>query len=268
MFFTLSKILWFFLAPLNVAIFLICAAMVLLHYGRRRWATWAGMGCCAVLVIFAVLPTGYMMTRTLESRYAMPDPMPARVDGIILLGGVLDSDIGFTRGVPQMGDTADRLTTFANLAYKYPRAKLVYSSGLGTLSQSGTPEGAMATAALAELGFNPHGRLVVEDQARTTFENASLSKALVQPKPGEVWLMVTSAWHLPRAVGVFNAAGWPVVPIPSDWRTVDGTHSYSFLTNLALSHLAIKEWGGRALYTLTGKWSNTVDLPAETQSQP
>ncbi|HEY8962838.1 MAG TPA: YdcF family protein [Alphaproteobacteria bacterium] len=255
MFFLLSKILMFFLAPLNVAIFLICAAMVCLYLGRRKYAQWAGMACCAVLVVFAVLPTGPVLMKFLETRYVAPDPLPRRVDGIILLGGVLDSDIGMSHGVPQMDATADRLIAFANLAYRYPYARLVYSSGLGNLSQTGTPEGAMAVDALETIGFRAGRRLVVEDQARTTYENAKLSKELVHPQPGQTWLIVTSAWHMPRAMGVFAAADWPVVPVPTDWRT-GGKTGGGFLYNLTMSHLAIKELGGIVLYAVTGKWAS------------
>jgi len=267
MFFVLSKILWFFLQPLNVAIILICGAMAALKLGRRKWATWMGMGCCAVLVVFAVLPTGPLLTHYLETRYGAPDPMPRRVDGIILLGGVLDSETGMDHGVPQIAANAGRLITFANLAYKYPRAKLIYSSGIGTVRQQGVPEADMATAALASIGARFGNRLAIEPQARTTYENAVYSKKIAQPREGQVWLVVTSAWHMPRTLGVFEAEGWHVIPAPGDWRTGESL-SYGpggFLSNLAMSHLAIKEVAGIALYGLTGKWkpySSTV-IPAK-----
>jgi len=274
MFFALSKILWFFLQPLNVAILLICGAMLALHFGRRRWATWMGMGCCAVLVIFAVLPTGYVLTQFLESRYAAPDPLPRHVDGIIMLGGVLDSDIGLAHGEPQMGGTAERLITFANLGYRYRGARLIFSSGLGNLRQNGTSEGSMAAQALSDIGFNPGRRLIIEDQSRTTYENALLSRALAKPQNGQTWLMVTSAWHMPRAMGVFEKQGWHVIPVPTDFRTGGEGRSIwrygpgGFLDNLSMSHLALKELGGIAFYALSGKWTtpHAMDAtPAQVQ---
>src|SRR5690606_15069884 len=113
-----------------------------------------------------------------------PNPMPRPVHGIIVLGGAIDSDMGLHHGTPQLGATADRVAAFVDLGRQYPWAKLVYSSGQGSLSQSGTPEAQMAREVLAGFGFNPGRRLIIEDASRTTYENAVLSLEKVQPKPG------------------------------------------------------------------------------------
>lgn len=258
----MTDFLWFLLAPLNMAVILICAAMLCLHLGRRKYATRFGMATCAVLIVFAVLPIGYFLTKALESRYSSPETMPKNVAGIIVLGGIADTDIGLSRGTPQLGDSSDRLIQFANLATRYPRAKLVFTGG--TSSGTGTPEADMALDALKSIGFNPRGRLLTENASTNTYENVKNAKEIANPKDGETWLMVTSAYHMPRAMGAFAANDWIVTPIPTDYRTGGDSAKNSFLENITLSHISIKEILGTIAYGLTGKWK---PQPKVTQNQ-
>lgn len=258
MFFVLSKLLWALLSPLNVVIILLTAAMLAIYLKRNKIARLLGFAAWAVLMVFGVLPTGSVLMKFLESRYEVPNPMPWRVDGIIVLGGTIDTDIGLSRGAPQLDGTIDRLTTFIGLARRYPRAKLVFTAGIGAVDQSGVAEGQMIGDVLRRMNFNPGRRLMIDDRARTTYENALYGKELARPKPGQTWLLVTSASHLPRAVGVFKKLDWPVIAIPSDYQT-DGTIRWlagpsGFLGNMALSHMALKEMLGILAYGLTGKW--------------
>lgn len=256
MFFILSKILWFFVAPFNLGLSLLTGAMIAMYLKRAQLARVCGIAAWCVLIVFGVLPTGQLMMRSLESQYSVPTDIK-RVNGIIMLGGVMDTDIGLSRGNAQMISTADRLTTFVALGRQYAGAKMVFTSGQGSIAQDGVPEGQMVRDALSALGFKPGQRLVIEDQSRNTWENAVLSKDLVKPKDGQTWLLVTSASHMPRAVGVFKKAGWDVLPYPSDYVTAGpgGKTVTTFLTNMQMSHTALKEYIGIAVYALTGKWS-------------
>lgn len=257
----MTDFLWFLIAPLNLAIICICAAMLCLKVGRRKYATRFGMATCAVLVVFAVLPVGYYLTAALESRYTAPEKMPNRVAGIVVLGGIANTDIGLTHGTPQLGDAADRLTQFAALAAKYPYAKLVFTGG--TASGTGTPEADMANDALKSVGLNTRRRLITENASTNTYENVKFTYDMVQPKPDETWLMVTSAYHMPRAMGAFAANGWNVIPVPSDFRTGGNAPQTTFLENITLSHIALKEILGTAAYALTGRWSKQ---PAQAEA--
>lgn len=252
MFFVLSKIVWFILAPLNVALILLTGAMLAMTFKYNRIARRLGIAAFVVLFVFAVLPTGPLLIRYLETRHPAPADIPRPVQGIIALGYGFDADQGFRHGDPQLTGGADRITTFMKLGRDYPWAKLVYTGGQGSLAQSGTPEAAMIRPFLKNLGFNPGRRLVTEDASRTTYENAQRSRELVKPKPGDRWLLVTSAWHMPRALGAFNAAGWAVTPYPTDYLM---PARYDFIGNLQLSHIAIKEIIGIAGYSATGRWS-------------
>jgi uncharacterized SAM-binding protein YcdF (DUF218 family) len=257
MMFALSKILWFLLAPFNLALFALTGAMIAMSRAHHKLARRLGVLAFALFIVFGVLPVGQVAVHYLETRYAAPDPMPARVAGVIVLGGALDTAQGRVHGAPQLLASADRINTFVALARKYPSAKLVYTGGIGDLSQKGVPEGGMIRDVLKDYGYFPAWRLSVEDQSRTTAENAALTKAMVNPKPGQTWLLVTSAWHMPRALGAFRAAGWDVVPVPADYLTGGDTHP-DFLGNMTLSQLAAKEVLGIAAYALTGKWTSHV----------
>ncbi len=255
MMFVASKMLWFLLAPFNLALFALTGAMIAMALHRPHLARKLGILSFVILLVFAVLPTGRVLVHALESRYPMPDPMPPRVSGIILLGGALETAQGTMYGTPQLKSSADRINQFVTLARRYPRARLVFTGGVGELGGGGTPEGAMIRDMLGTYGFYPGARLSVEDRSRTTAENVTLTKAMMQPRDDQVWLLVTSAWHMPRSVGAFRAQGWNVTPAPADYLT-GGDQRLSFLDNLTLSHVAVKEIIGIAAYAITGKWTN------------
>ncbi|MET0257687.1 MAG: YdcF family protein, partial [Methylobacterium sp.] len=100
-------------------------------------------------------------------------------------------------------------------------------------------------------------RLVLEDRSRTTRENALLTRELLQPQSGQVWLLVTSAAHMPRSVGCFRAAGFDVLPYPTDYQTPGGASiwepSSATVRNVEKVHFAIREYLGLVAYRLTGK---------------
>lgn len=259
MFFFLSKFLAPLLSPLTVATLLLTGAMIAMREKRMKLARRLGIASWAVLIVFGVLPVGQVMIAGLESRYSIPAELPRRVDGIIVLGGMIDTDIGLKYGVPQLQGTVDRLTTFVDLGRRYPSAKLVFTSGIARVDQKGIPEGQMARQILENWRFTPGHRLVIEDKSRNTYENALFSRPLAEPKEGQTWLLVTSASHMPRAVGVFEKQNWRVVPVPADFQSDGklrwGIGGNSILNNMMLSYVAIKEYAGIAAYALTGKWS-------------
>jgi len=254
MFFVLSKILWFILAPFNLALILLTGAMLAMALKYHRIARRLGIAAFAILFLFGVLPTGPLLTHYLETRYPLPAAIERPVHGIILLGGAIDTGQGLTHGAPQLKSTADRITTFATLGRQYPWARLVFTGGDGSLTQNEGREGDLIRPVLATIGFTPGKRLRIENASRTTAENAAYTKDLMQPKAGERWLLVTSASHMPRAIGAFNAVGWTVIPYPSDFLTPG---RQDFLGNMQLSHVALKEMLGIAAYAGTGSWSKT-----------
>ena len=112
----------------------------------------------------------------------------------------------------------------------------------------------------------PASRLVLEDKSRNTEENAVFTKRLVDPKPGERWLLVTSAWHMPRSVGAFRRAGWEVLPWPVDYRSgasYGETLENSLPDKLGNLDGAVHEWLGMLGYRLMGRSATLFPGPGE-----
>jgi uncharacterized SAM-binding protein YcdF (DUF218 family) len=179
------------------------------------------------------------------------------VTGIIVLGGRIDEAIAKSRGSPSLTHAGARMPEGAALALRYRDAKLVFTGGSADLGGSTMTEAAVAKAFFTQLGIAPE-RLVLEDRSRNTFENAVFTRAIVKPAPGERWLLVTCAYHMPRAVGVFRKAGFSIAPWPSGYET-SGRWSDVWRLRSDLSHglrltdRAAREWIGLLAYWATGK---------------
>jgi uncharacterized SAM-binding protein YcdF (DUF218 family) len=120
---------------------------------------------------------------------------------------------------------------------------------------------------LATLGVDP-GRVLLDREARNTHENAVNAMALAQPQPGEVWLLVTSAFHMPRSIGAFRRAGWTITAYPVDYITGPSERfllDLDFAGGLSLASFAVREWVGLLAYRWFG-WTDSLfpgpDTPA------
>jgi uncharacterized SAM-binding protein YcdF (DUF218 family) len=256
MFFVLSKAAGFFAVPSNFLVLLGLAGVVLL---RTRFHTAARRLLVASIVLIAVAgfsPLGNWLIFPLEQRFPPWDAARGAPDGIIVLGGAIGPEISAARGAPQINESAERITAVAALARRYPAARIVYSGGNGNLLRRGAAETDFALPLFESFGI-ARARITLEGRSRNTVENAVFSKEVVAPKAGERWLLVTSAYHMPRAIGVFRKAGFAVEAYPVDWRT-EGTdhfiHPFATLAaGLARTDVAMHEWIGLVTYWATGK---------------
>lgn len=253
--FAATKLVSMVLMPSTIMVLLLVAGLLF----RRRWLVLLGAG---LLVCCLVLPVGTWPLRMLEDRFpAMVDP-PAHVDGIVVLGGSIDDLTSQDRQTPSLNGAGNRMTTFAILARRYPDAKLVFTGGSGDLVQGVASEAPFAKALLIALGVPPD-RMLFEDASRTTWENAVETGKLVQPKPGETWVLLTSAGHMPRSMGVFRAAGWTMLAWPVGYRTRDTIIQWgpSLSEQLTLLDSAAHEWLGLLSYRLQGHSSALFPAP-------
>lgn len=185
-------------------------------------------------------------------------------DGIIVLGGAIDPDASAARGMVSINGSAERVTETAALARRFPNARIVFAGGNANLLFAGPPESAFVLDLFESFGI-PRTRVQLEERSRNTVENARFTKALVDPKPGERWLLVTSAIHMPRAAGTFRKAGFPIEAYPVDWR--GGTWHGLWLNfpwplkGLRISDEAAKEWVGLLAYWLAGYTSELLPGP-------
>ena len=170
-----------------------------------------------LLAICGFSPLGNWLLYPLESRFPAWDASRGAPDGIVVLGGSIDADISAAHGVAVVRGAADRIIAAAALAHRYPNARLIFTGGSSNLISNDAREADYAAEVFERLGV-PKARLTMERRSRNTEENAEFTKAIAAPKPGERWLLVTSAYHMPRSVGLFRKAGFAVEPYPVDWR--------------------------------------------------
>jgi uncharacterized SAM-binding protein YcdF (DUF218 family) len=212
-----------------------------------------GLGVAGFAAMF-LLPVDLWLLRPLENRFPAPSA-PAHVDGVILLGGAIAAATSADRDMPILNRDADRLVAFAMLADRYPGARLVFAGG-PPMPASGALTEAEATRTLLERLDVQQGRILMDDQSRTTWENAVNTLALARPQPGETWLLITSASHMPRAVEAFRGASWPpVLPWTVAYRTTRQGWPAPFQpvgTRLSSVDLAAHEWLGLAAYRMAG----------------
>lgn len=260
MFFVASKILGFFALPSNLLIALGVLGLMLVPTGWSRAGRRLIAASMLLTALFGLSPLGNALILPLEDRFPAWDPARGAPDGIVVLGGAIDELVSNARGDVELNEAAERMTAAVALARRYPAARLVFSGGSGHLLLRGGTEAEVAVRLLQSLGVAP-GRITAEDRSRTTAENAVLTKELVDPKPSERWLLVTSAHHMPRAMGVFRQVGFAVEPYPVDWRTrgrEDLARPFASVADgLRRTDIAMREWVGLVAYRLSNR---TADL--------
>jgi uncharacterized SAM-binding protein YcdF (DUF218 family) len=266
MFFAISKVGWALVAPSNLIALLMALALFACLLRRVRSGMILLSVALAIYLIAGISPLGHILLRPLEDRFARPpQDMPAPV-GIIVLGGGMNEIMLKDRGALVLGSEGGRMTDAVMLARRYPQARLVFTGGSAALlSDLGITEADAARQFFLAMGL-PEERLSFEDRSRNTVENAQFTYALLQPKPGERWLLVTSAFHLPRAVGLFRKAGFDVVPWPSDYKTHGTAVDYYRPSANAADGLArfegvLREWIGLIAYRVTGKTEALLPAP-------
>jgi uncharacterized SAM-binding protein YcdF (DUF218 family) len=263
MFFILTKSLGFFAVPSNVLISIGLIGLVLLCTRFLRLASWLIVTGLVLIAFVGFSPLGRILILPLEQRFPPCDASRGPPDGIVVLGGAISPDISMARGVVSLNGGAERITVATELARRYPNARIVFSGGTGSLF-GGALEAPFAVKEFEALGI-ARDRITAEEQSRNTIENAVFSRLVAQPKPGERWLLVTSAVHMPRAIAAFRAAGFPVEACPVSWRTrgpIDATEPFgSFTAGLEMTDVAAHEWIGLIAYRLAGKTTELFPAP-------
>jgi uncharacterized SAM-binding protein YcdF (DUF218 family) len=188
---------------------------------------------------------------------------PAHVDGIVVLGGALEQRLTEERGMPALNGAAERMTEAVALLRRHPEARLVFTGGSGSLVPGALSEADVARRLWLDLGV-PAERMTFESASRNTHENAVNTLRLVRQAPGETWLLVTSASHMPRSMGVFRKAGWRIAAWPVNYRTGHGWASWvetSFPVRLQEFEWGTREWVGLVAYWLMGRTDALLPAP-------
>ncbi|MBO6538617.1 MAG: YdcF family protein [Rhizobiaceae bacterium] len=264
MFFILSKVVGFLIQPLCMVALLVGAGLIALAFGWRKLAgTGIALGF-AILFLSSWTTLGSLMLRPLEERFQRPEAAPEAISGVIVLGGGFEGAVNAARGGYEIGSAGDRFVAAAVLARDYPDIPIVITGGSGDLLLHGEPDADTSERMLTALGVDRQ-RLVLENRSRNTYENAQFTRELLQPDSSQSWLLVTSAFHMPRSMALFRKAGFEVVPWPVDYRTT-GEESLAIFQDNAIDSLhnttlAIREWVGLVAYRLTGRIDSILPAP-------
>lgn len=257
LFFIASKLGWALIAPASWLILGPALALWALLRGRGRLGRWLLALSLAFGLAIGFLPFGDLLIRPLETRYPVA-PALTRVDGIIVLGGGEDGEATTVWGAPQLNGAGERFSEALALARRFPDARIVFTGGSGALQGLALPR--LSGAEVARRFFARQGldmaRLTLESDSRNTAENAAMSLALVGPKPGETWVLVTSGFHMPRAMRSFVRAGWPgLVAWPVDFRSAGFAYGigWDLVGHLDVLQVALRERIGLLVYGLTGR---------------
>ena len=256
-------LIWSLLSPSQILLGLTIAGGLLLAFGSARWGKRLSVAGAIGLLLFGFLPVSHYLAAALETRFPQPQ-LPAQITGIVLLSGAERPAATEAFGEPQFSSAAGRYTTTLRLATRYPAARIVFTGGpetdpaTGELSQTG-----VAKRLLPSVGIDP-ARVTYEEASTDTCDNASNTKALVQPRAGETWVVVTSAMHIPRTMACFRAIGWEAIPQPANYQVVLGgidAGTFQIADNLALLDTALHEWVGLVYYRLVGRTREIFPAP-------
>jgi uncharacterized SAM-binding protein YcdF (DUF218 family) len=262
--FIFGKLLWALVQPGNLLLLVLLGGFVLLLGSRgRRGRVLIGLAAIGFLV-FAVTPVGPAMLLVLEQRFPRPQTLPDRIDGILVLGGAVDPALSLAYGETVFNSSVARVLAGIALARRHPEAKLALVGGEGELFPVGLAEARATLGFILDEGI-AQTRIILEEQSRSTHENAVFAKKSIRPGPAETWILVTSAFHMPRAVASFRAVEWAVIPYPVDFKVDPGAvrrANFSLIEGLGTATTAGKEWVGLVGYRLRGWTAEFFPWPA------
>jgi uncharacterized SAM-binding protein YcdF (DUF218 family) len=264
LFFVLSKTIGIMLLPTNFLIGIGVLGALLMATRIAAAGRKLLIASVMLLAICGFSPLGYLLLDPLEQRFPPWDAARGAPAGIVVLGGSIDADVSAAHGVAVIAGAANRILASAALAHRYPNARIILSGGSPHL-RSDAKEADYAASLLESLGISKE-RLIIERRSRNTQENAEFSKAIAAPKAGERWLLVTSAYHMPRSVALFRKADFAVEAYPVDWRVGDREDLLRFtafsVDGLDRVDIGLREWMGLTAYWATGKIDRLLPGPS------
>jgi uncharacterized SAM-binding protein YcdF (DUF218 family) len=267
-FFFGSKIFWMIASPINLLLFAVLVG-VLLGFGRHaRFGRRLALTAILILIAAATLPLGVLLIAPLEDRFPLPPPDLPPPEGIIVLGGAIDNDVSTARQETVFDEGGERVTEAVVLAKRYPQARVVYTGGAASFTGAISTEALQGRKLMSQMGIAPD-RVTIEDKSRNTDENARFTAAIVHPQPSQRWIVATSAFHMPRAMGVFEKAGFHPIAYPVAFRTRgrwpdDLRLTFEPTRNLRIFEIAVHEWIGLAAYWLSGRSDHLFPGPADS----
>jgi uncharacterized SAM-binding protein YcdF (DUF218 family) len=256
-FFVISKLAWAVLSPFMMLNLLLVFGTLFLLFGYRTIALRFLLPALVFSVSLMIFPIGDWLIHPLEARISKPQQLPENIDGIIVLGGGEDIKTTISWQQPQVGQASDRYFGAALLAKQYPDSPIIFTGGSNLLRfDAGATPAELSHQLLTMVGIDEK-RLIIESQSRNTYENFQRLKTVIPKRNGQ-YLLVTSAYHMPRSVGIAERQGINVVPYPVDYRSQTGESrqlDFAVFEQLEKLEPAWREWVGLTVYFITRKTS-------------
>lgn len=254
--FLVSKVFWLLAQPLSLIFLLLILSLVFGGASFRRLGRFFSGLAATLLFLTLFTSCGAVMLQALENRIARPASLPADLSCIIILGGAFENEVIAGRGGMEFNQAADRFIEGLKLAQTYPAAKILVSGGDGSFSGIYDGDAETSAAFFSTFGIAPE-RIIRESRSRTTFENADNTRGLLKKNGLSDCALITSAFHMPRSMGLFRKLGIAVTPWPVDYRTSGqlslGPDFSQPSLNAQLTTTAMREWIGLIAYYISGR---------------
>jgi len=263
LFFYLSKIFWWMINPANVIFLCLTLAVSFMFFKRLNSARFFGVSALIIYAVFGIFPIGSYMLNQLENRFPQQTEIPNGIQGIIVLGGIVNVKLTDARQNLALNSNVERIVSLVPLTEKYPDLPILFTGGAGLIGHPELNEANMLKGLMGQF-IKGQNKVVFENKSRNTYENALYSKEIVDENGGGKWLLVTSARHMPRAVGAFRKHDIRIVPYPVDFNTMpDFQFGLSSIPQRGISKFssALHEWLGLLAYYLTDKTSELFPSP-------
>lgn len=265
LFFYASKIFWLIAQPDHFLLLMLVLGLLLWRSVIGVTLVWSSVFVLLIVSFFSV--ANYLL-EPLEQRFPQPvlSELEGPISGIVILGGAENASLTAKYGSPQFSDAAERMMVIPKLDRAFPNTAIIFSGGSSAILNNQFLGGDVAKMWLSDLDLS--SPVIIDKSARNTFENAIYTREIILDRTDDNmgrWILVTSAFHMPRAVGVFREVGLNVVPYPVDFR-VSGTNlRINLNANMADLNTAVREWIGLVAYYLSEKTSELLPAPNENK---
>lgn len=257
--FYLSKVLWFMFSPFNLILISIVIGYFFNAINLKFLSKFFYIFSLSVFFISSAMPTGSYLNYMLEKNFHSPKNLPDTIDGILILAGATNPYLTKEHNQVNLNGAVERLTESISLIKDYPNAKIIFSGGSGSLKHPDLNHASVAKNFFKNMGIDS-GKIYFENKSRNTYENILFAKKIANPKKSEKWLLVTSASHLNRSLGVAKKLEWTFIPYAVDFnkpKKFTWKFSFNLLSNLSEFQQASHEWIGLFAYYLMGRSEKT-----------
>ena len=253
--FYLSKILWLIVNPFNIFIFITLFTMFLYFINFRRLSLIIYLINFIFIALISFLPIGSYLTYIIEKEFHTNTKFPQQVDGILILGGATNPLLFKEFDQISLNGSAERLVESVMIIRKFEKAKVIFSGGSGIINRSDLGHSQVAKLFYKKIGVDIN-KIFFEDKSRNTYENIIYSKKIAKPKKNENWLLITSAFHMKRALLIAEKNNWKLIPYAVDFKNIKEfklTPNLNLLSNLNSFQSGLHEWLGLVSYYLMGR---------------